>query len=878
MKNIRTLLTLLFLVIISVNLSAQTASEWLIKAEDTFDPQECLTFANKALELAGNDIVSKIAAKATIADYHCYKHEAQEAEQLINEISQLVKNTTDIYANYKYQNAQGDLFFVKEDYVKATSSFEKALEHCIKLGKPYYIKLTYQYLAESNIRIGKPLIAIDNCRKGISVTADERSRYIDSDIYNKISLIYDSQGKNKEAIDEYLKALQICESLNLTRAVAHNLMSIAYEYDLLGDSKSSIDYYQQAIKKYEELGLKDFLIECYSRLSKVIQKSSTGTRAEVVRYAQKAYDLAKGMGDKTLIMKASFTLAYAVFDFNAESQMLARLTEGYNIAKEIDDKENINLFENYIGMYHDIRGDFDLAIPFYQSRVLSSEKSRASVPDEQKLDYWKLEYGGYQNIIGCQLHLKDYSAVINSIEKSTARLLFEHVAAKSGKSNVSTININEVYGQIPSNQAVIFYGNAGLMETSILTANSSGIGGKLVNSDMWLKTIQNKYTITTNSSFEQLRAFKRIKDQSNSNKEVAKPNQEQIVTTAKNFEDIVNHYRSLLSKPIKDQADKDALDFLGRKFYQLLVKPIEDKLVDKTELLIIPNDVMAFLPYEAFIMSDGRYLVEKYDIRYLPSYSLGVELAKRIYPDTRKPILAFGNAIYDVPSTQTYTKPSPTEFGELMSGVQESANKGENMKRYYNALGYAWDNLSGTQAEVDAILVLQPTATLVRGKDVNKQNVIQMSQKGLLKNYKILHFATHGVVIPEFQELSAIVLTQGLTTDDGYLRASEVAKLNINADFVNLSACETGLGKIYGGEGVVGLTQSFLLAGANSVTVSLWQVSDASTMEFQKELYRLVFTEKMPVSKAINQVKRKFITEGQYKHPFYWAPFVYYGM
>jgi CHAT domain-containing protein len=239
-------------------------------------------------------------------------------------------------------------------------------------------------------------------------------------------------------------------------------------------------------------------------------------------------------------------------------------------------------------------------------------------------------------------------------------------------------------------------------------------------------------------------------------------------------------------------------------------------------------------------------------------------------------MLAFGNAVYNVAGTQNISNLSQDGFIELMKGVDESAKNGESMKQYYNALGYVWDNLPGTEAELNAISALVPTATIIKGKEVNKQNIKQLSKNGSLKNYKIIHFATHGVVIPEFQELSSIVLTQGLTTDDGYLRASEVSSLNINADFVNLSACETGLGKIYEGEGVVGLTQSFLLAGANSVAVSLWQVNDQSTMEFQKELYRLVFTEKLPVSKAINQVKRIFI-KGQYNQPFYWAPFVFYG-
>ena len=160
------------------------------------------------------------------------------------------------------------------------------------------------------------------------------------------------------------------------------------------------------------------------------------------------------------------------------------------------------------------------------------------------------------------------------------------------------------------------------------------------------------------------------------------------------------------------------------------------------------------------------------------------------------------------------------------------------------------------------------------------------------------------MTVPAFPELSAIVLSQfkeGQGSEDGYLRMGEIAKLKLNADFVNLSACETGLGKIYGGEGVVGLTQSFLIAGANGLSVSLWQVDDQSTMMFMVGVYQLVNEKGMSYSQAINKMKRAFIKgqvsmdtfqpsrgitikpvgeakPGNLSHPYYWGPFVYYGL
>ena len=108
----------------------------------------------------------------------------------------------------------------------------------------------------------------------------------------------------------------------------------------------------------------------------------------------------------------------------------------------------------------------------------------------------------------------------------------------------------------------------------------------------------------------------------------------------------------------------------------------------------------------------------------------------------------------------------------------------------------------------------------------------------------------------------------------------EISRLRLKADFVNLSACETGLGKVYGGEGVVGLTQAFLVAGANGLSVSLWQVPDESTSKFMQEVYRVHEGSQLTWPTAIAQVKRTFIA-GKFgktwADPHHWAPFVYYG-
>ncbi|MFC2152873.1 CHAT domain-containing protein, partial [Bacteroidota bacterium] len=144
-----------------------------------------------------------------------------------------------------------------------------------------------------------------------------------------------------------------------------------------------------------------------------------------------------------------------------------------------------------------------------------------------------------------------------------------------------------------------------------------------------------------------------------------------------------------------------------------------------------------------------------------------------------------------------------------------------------------------------------------------------------------LHFATHGFVNTEKPELSGIFLAQDSTlSEDGILYQGEIYNLDLNADLTVLSACETGLGQIKKGEGLIGLTRALLYAGSKNIIVSLWKVADDSTSDLMIDFYKNLLEEDQETaefSKALQQAKLKMIEEGEYAHPFYWSPFILIG-
>jgi len=190
--------------------------------------------------------------------------------------------------------------------------------------------------------------------------------------------------------------------------------------------------------------------------------------------------------------------------------------------------------------------------------------------------------------------------------------------------------------------------------------------------------------------------------------------------------------------------------------------------------------------------------------------------------------------------------------------------------------GFQLTRLPRTRDEVEYIAGLfSPDRTrLYLGEDSTEDAVKRES----LRRYRRLHFATHSLIDEKSPSRSAVVLT--LDSDpgeDGFLEASEISELDLDCDLVVLSACQTGRGQLLSGEGVVGLTRAFLYAGARSVVVSLWSVSDISTGQLMKHFYRNL-ADNLGNAAALRLAKLEMsrsVTET--RHPYYWAPFIAIG-
>jgi CHAT domain-containing protein len=187
--------------------------------------------------------------------------------------------------------------------------------------------------------------------------------------------------------------------------------------------------------------------------------------------------------------------------------------------------------------------------------------------------------------------------------------------------------------------------------------------------------------------------------------------------------------------------------------------------------------------------------------------------------------------------------------------------------------------LLSTRREAAAISAMVPERERMQALDFEASRTTALRPE--LGEYRIVHFATHGLLNNIHPELSGIVLSlvdkEG-KPQDGFLRLQDIYNLTLSAELVTLSACQTGLGKEIKGEGLVGLTRGFMYAGAPRVVASLWKVDDRATSELMKRFYQgMLGPERLRPAGALRQAQLSIWKQKQWREPYYWAAFVLQG-
>jgi CHAT domain-containing protein/Tfp pilus assembly protein PilF len=754
---------------------------------------------------------------------------------------------------YKTYTLMGTLYSKWGKFDKALEYYNKSLDINRKIESGEYKYISESFKGQERALYDANLLATNKL----------------DEIYTTmlVGSVYGEWGKSTEAKQSYQKALDMAKKVGHQRTIAfanNNLGSLALTEK---NTEQAIQYFNLAKEYMEKANDQIGVVTVNNNLAMAYFNSNSKDQALIM--LEKVIEISRRVNFMSDLAVALNNAGVVYSEKNDLVKALQYHSEALKIYRELKMRPDIAFTLTQFSILLLSQNKYDEAIKNLNEAISILEEVRLTATGSIKRDYVAKQIQAYGMLIDALMLKGNIEEALAAFENSKTRLLTEMLSERGIPAKKPTVK--EIQASLQADQAVILFANVDYKMWKTLSAiviTKSTVTGKRIPLKDFVEKTYVDYKSDISQTMSNQRGFKAVKRDDDKS---------MTLNTEDQFADIINHYRSNLRNPNANSGE------IAKRIYAQIVKPLETQFAGSKKLIIVPDGVLGFMPFETLIDGEGKYMIEKYSISYALSLTVQRMVSGRSYPDTRKPMLAFGGAIYDPGITSKKQVETTAQVENLQNDFYGRAGGKGPLRNEYSALGIGgWDEIPGSFEEVKRIEEVVKGAEVVVERAVSERYVKELSSEGKLKSYRVLHFATHGVVVPEIPELSALVLTQLRSEifEDGYLRTEEIADLSIQADFVNLSACETGLGKIYGGEGVVGLTQSFLLAGANSLSVSLWQVNDISTQKFMVDVYREVATNQISYAQAIGKVKQKFIRGefgNEYKLPYFWAPFVFYG-
>ncbi len=753
-------------------------------------------------------------------------------------------------------NNIGLVYFSRESYPEAIEYYKRALKISLKLDNQRNIAIQTYNIGRVDASLSRFDLALEKYSRSLDIARREGYRSVEANLLNATGELYRAWGWYDKSIQYYKNAEQIFKESNDSEGLVSVNNNMGQAIRQSGKPDESIVYYKTALQMNESLNDPKTEALLLSNLGEAYRES--GDNETSLQYYLRA--LKEDTGIRNLrginIRRNNIGLIYQLE--GEQEKAIEYFQDHLDYSRSIGAKKEEATGLTNIARSRFYMGDYDRAAKLFTQAIAIHEDLRLTARGAVRREYLASQIAVYRDLALTYFEKGDLLKSVYALELSRAKYLLEQMGDSSSEIMPGIDTISAFQGRLKRSEAVLSVASLGGDVYQLILMDTDRIASTVSVPDR--SAISNLYE----GYGGQIRSHFSESDKMP-------------------LEGIFHYYRYLLAKPIHSRRDQEAFVRISGFLYGLWIDPLREQIGELSSLIIVPDGILGTIPFETLTDRDGHYLIEKYDISYVQSITVAERSFRQAYPAGRKPMLAMGGALYNSDAASIASRGSIRAAD--IDGIRREANHlmdtGASARAVYNRIGYnQWSNLPGSLAEVERVSQIVAGTELKKGPEVDEAYVKKLSADGDLARFRVIHLATHGIVIPEVPELSAVILSiqdDAKGDNDGYLTMKEISKLKMEADFVNLSACETGLGKIYDGEGIVGLSQAFLVAGAKAMSVSLWQVSDESTMKFMSGLYSHVKKDHTGFSHAMSQMKREFIKNNRYSAPFYWAPFIFYG-
>lgn len=774
--------------------------------------------------------------------------EFEKAEEYLRKdlailIATVGENHPDVAGNY---NNLGGVFENREKYEEALQMHQKALDIKRKILRENHpdIGLSYDNLGVAYEKLGNNKEALNNYEKALAINliALGKNHPQCSKSYFNIGTVQGIQGNYDLSLENHKKALDIRVGAygNNHPNVAESFNRIGMIYQELGDFEKAIDNFQEAIwantpdsKKLETDASEIVGIEVYSDL---VLSETLLQRAKTLSLLNSHQP--EGLGN---YYSSRQTYEQATQLIDLMRQKLHR-----NADKEELLKKALDIYQGAIQtnleLYQQTQQD-----SFLQQAFVYSEKSRATLLLEDLSNTQAKSFAGIPDSLLEQE--KEVEALLSTYEQN---LFLETQKKNQADSTTIFFLRNKIFllkQQADSINAVFEkeFPNYYRLKYDVDVVAVQEIQHSMVDDETSLI----EYFIGDSSIY----AFFISK---NTYDLIKLPNDFPLHQWVNRLQSsIYTWYLTGQESEETYQAYTDTFATTAHQLYQKLLAPIVEKYPLSSRLIIVPDGVLGYVPFEILLKEKPRnptqfanhnYLIKDHQISYCYSATLLQEMKEKQHQ--RKPndqLLAFAPSFGNYP-------------------MLASSRQVEEVRRGLGALRF---NIPEAQAICD----------LLGGRAILGADATEANFTSLAPQYSILHLATHGKANDRAGEYSFLAFANiPDSVENEFLYTRDLYNLQLNADMVVLSACETGIGELQRGEGIVSLARGFSYAGAKSILTSLWNINDATTSELMKSFYTYI-DGGMSKDAALRQAKLDYLQShpNEEVHPFYWAAMIAMG-
>ncbi len=802
------------------------------------------------------------------------------------------------------------------DYPQSLSCYQALLTLSQSLDDRQTEASTLTAIARLQSRLGQYQDALGTLDKSQSIWQETKLKSGEVAVINEIALIYFNLGDWEQSSRYYKKALNLAEGLGNQAMIAglyENLAQVSLESE---DLAQALRLSQQALSQWDQL-----LAQWGKNAAPEIPRGKAtslnnlafiyvkqGKRELARRTYGQALSLWQSLGDRRGEASTLNNLGYVYFLGGNLDQAQSHYQQALALRQSMGDRPKQAISRYSLAVLEGRRGNLRQAQQEIEQALAIVEDLRGNINSQElKTSFLASKQDYYQFYIDIlmQLHRQfpqqgwDAKALAVS-ERSKARSLLDVLAQSPGQISTGISAellsqksaLQQQLGRLEEQRLQLFGSNT--FDTKKLAAIETEIASLLQTYRQLLDKISRvspRYAQLTQAQTLTLTQIQGLLDAETVLLEYALgPDRSYlwVVTSnslqsyqlpkAQTINEAVKGFRESFLVPTQRIRRALATE-QGASLRNLVIPPA---IALKKRVAIIGDGALQYLPFSALIEKTEantapRYLVDGHELISLPSASVLAQLRRdlgaprsgslRDRPLAPRSLAVFADPVFSV-NDERLKGVAPLRVKPLSPELARSARES----------GVLFDRLPFTRSEAEQILALVSGKNNLPelGFEANRERLLNQQ----LSQYRYLHFATHGLLNSKNPQLSGLVLSlldQKGRSVNGFLRLYDIFNLNLPAELVVLSACETGLGQEVKGEGLISLTRGFIYAGAARVVVSLWSVDDRATSLLMVKFYEGILQKNLSPAQALQEAQQALKQDPNFASPYFWAGFTLQG-